>query len=260
MGGMDIMRLIQKRRQEGAGTVVLGPCKNVFWCPFLDDHAAIHEDNPVGCFTGKCHFVGDYDHCHAALAQLAHDVQHATDELRIECAGGFIKQYQRRLKRNCTGNAHALLLTARQLARLRSRLVRHSNTFECGHATLLGVCSRQFLNVTQRQRHVMQNVQMRIQIEVLEHHAHLLSHLVQVDAGAVDIGAVNDYLAVCSGFKPVAASQHAALAGTGWADHGNHFTWSYSKVDPLEHRVIAVRLMQVDEFEDRGVLHDAYLY
>jgi hypothetical protein len=57
----------------------------------LDDHTVFHEDNPVGNFAGKAHFVRDHQHGHTLFGQLLHDGEHFADQLGVEGGGGLVK-------------------------------------------------------------------------------------------------------------------------------------------------------------------------
>ena len=50
--------------------------------------------------------------------ELAHDVEHAADQLRVERGGGFVKQHDLGLKRERARDRDPLLLAARKLARI----------------------------------------------------------------------------------------------------------------------------------------------
>ena len=52
--------------------------------PCFDDQAIVDEDHPVGDRAGKAHLVGNAEHRHARARQLAHDLQHLVDHLRVE--------------------------------------------------------------------------------------------------------------------------------------------------------------------------------
>ena len=53
----------------------------------LHDLALIHEDDPIGHLPRESHLVRHHDHRHSRVSQLAHDVQHLLDHLRVEGGG-----------------------------------------------------------------------------------------------------------------------------------------------------------------------------
>ena len=60
------------------------------------------------------HLVRGDDHRHPAVGQLAHEVQHLGDELRVERARDLVEQHQLRIHRERADDRHPLLLTARK--------------------------------------------------------------------------------------------------------------------------------------------------
>ena len=52
----------------------------------FNNRSFVHEDHLIGDLTGESHLMGDDQHGHATYTgQLAHDVEHLVDHLRIEC-------------------------------------------------------------------------------------------------------------------------------------------------------------------------------
>ena len=90
----------------------------------------IHEDHAIGGIARETHLMAHHQHRHAAALELAHDVENAAHELRIEGGGGLVEQHDLGLKRQRARNRHPLLLAARKLARIGSRLLRKSHAIE----------------------------------------------------------------------------------------------------------------------------------
>ena len=67
--------------------------------------------------------MGDDDHGHAGLREIAHHRQHLTDQFRVECRSGFIEQHQLGPHGQCASNGDTLLLTTRKLDRVAVALV-----------------------------------------------------------------------------------------------------------------------------------------
>ncbi len=99
---------------------------------FFDDRAVIDEHHTAGNLRGKSHFVRDDHHCHAFGNQRADDLKHLAHEFWIERGGWLVEQDHRRINRQCTGDAHPLLLSTGELARIGGQLVRKSNLGEHG--------------------------------------------------------------------------------------------------------------------------------
>ena len=70
----------------------------------LDDDAAIDEQHPIGDITSEPHFVGDHDHGHAVVGELAHHRKHVADQFGIERRGRLVEQDRLRL----TASARAM--------------------------------------------------------------------------------------------------------------------------------------------------------
>ena len=70
--------------------------------------SATARAKPISCVT--------HEHRHARSGQLAHDVQHLVDHLRVEGGGGLVEEHDLGLHGQRAGDGHALLLAAGQLA------------------------------------------------------------------------------------------------------------------------------------------------
>ena len=81
------------------------------------DNATVHKDDAVGDVAGKAHLVRHHDHSHAITCQVAHDAQDVANKLGVERRRGLVKEHDVRVHRQGAGDRHALLLTARELAR-----------------------------------------------------------------------------------------------------------------------------------------------
>jgi hypothetical protein len=67
--------------------------------------------------------VGDHDHRHSFLGQLAHHPQDFVAQFRVQRAGRFVEEHHLRLHGQGAGDGHALLLSAGKLRRISVRLV-----------------------------------------------------------------------------------------------------------------------------------------
>ena len=73
------------------------------------------------------------------------------------------------------------------------------------------------------------------QVEMLEHHAYLLSDRPDVLPFLCDAGAVHPDLAAGGRLQKVDAAQQRGFTGTGRADDGNDLSPVYVKADVLQH-------------------------
>ena len=104
----------------------------------FDDDTIAHEDNLVGHFPGKVHFMRDQQHGHAVFGQTPDHAEHFAHQFRVERRGGFVEQHDFRAHRQRTRNRHALLLTAGKTIRINVRLVGETDLREEASAVLLG--------------------------------------------------------------------------------------------------------------------------
>jgi hypothetical protein len=86
--------------------------RNRFRRPLLDDDAAVDEQHPVGDVLGECHFVGDDDHGHAVIGELAHDAQHIADQFGSSAEVGSSNRIAFGCIASAAGNRNTLLLSA----------------------------------------------------------------------------------------------------------------------------------------------------
>src|SRR5579883_2130591 len=58
---------------------VFARLKDLFGTALLDDYCPVHEDDMIGNFAGKAHFVRYHNHRHALFRELAHYPQNFAD-------------------------------------------------------------------------------------------------------------------------------------------------------------------------------------
>ena len=195
--------------------------------------AIVDEDDPVGHLAGKAHFVGDHQHGDAGVCQLLHQLQHLAHHLGVKGAGGLIEQDHVRIHCQRAGNGDALLLTAGQALGVDVGLVGQT------YAGQQLVCTgRDGLFVLQLQQggcqlKVLFHGQVGEQVEVLEHHAHLLAH--GIDVCLVYLHTLKLDGAGGGGLQPVQAAQKGGFAAAGRANQANHVAAVDIKVDALQH-------------------------
>ena len=178
----------------------------------LDDAAVGHEDDAVGDAAREAHLVGHAEHRHAVLGQADHGVEHLLDHLRVERRGRLVEQHDLRVHAEGARNRDALLLAARELARVLVRLLRDADPRQVLHRRRLGFRRAQAARAHRRQRAVLQHGQVREQVELLEHHADLAAHRVDVAATGGEVDAVDDDAALLRRLEPVDAADQRRLA------------------------------------------------
>jgi hypothetical protein len=110
------------------------------------------------------------------------------------------------------GDRHALLLAAGELAGIFVRLLGDLDALQVVHRRLLGLLLRHLAHPDRRQRAVLQDRQVREQVEVLEHHADFAAHLVDLLEVVGQFDAVDDDLALLVLLEPVDAADQRRLA------------------------------------------------
>ena len=90
------------------------------------------------------------------------------------------------------------------------------------------------------------------EVEVLEHHAHLLADLVNLHLGVGDDRVFKGDSACSGGFQQVEAAQEGGLAGTGGADDHHLLPRGDVLGDVVQHQVVAegfAQILNVDHFD-----------
>jgi len=84
---------------------------------------------------------------------------------------------------------------------------------------------------------------------MLEDHADLLAHLVDVGVLVGEITTFDDDLARCHFFQEIQAAQEGGLAGARRPDHGDDLTLVDSGGDALEDLVRTERLVEIGDLD-----------
>lgn len=67
--------------KELSCTLFLRIIYNLLRISRLNNISVIHEYNLVGYVSGKCHLMGNYDHCGIILSQVPYNLEHLTGKL-----------------------------------------------------------------------------------------------------------------------------------------------------------------------------------
>ena len=112
--------------------------------------------------------------------QLADDGEHLIDHGRIQCGGRFIEKEYLRIHRNSPDDCHPLLLSSGKLRGKAERLVGQSHHMQKLHALFTGFAAASLQKQRLGKHQVFDDCQMRKQMEGLEDHPDLLSHMVLI--------------------------------------------------------------------------------
>ena len=116
--------------------------------------------------------------------ELADDVEHLGDELRVEGARDLVEEQEVRLHRQRPDDRDPLLLAARQPVRVVARLSSRPNRRSSSRRRGLRLGARAAEDPPRRERDVVEDAQVREQVERLEDDADPAPDAVDVDARA----------------------------------------------------------------------------
>ncbi|MGY4443930.1 hypothetical protein ACVW04_006749 [Bradyrhizobium sp. LM2.3] len=197
----------------------------------------------------KAHLVGDDDHGHAVVGELAHHAENVADQFRIERRGGLVEQDGLGLHRQRARNRDALLLAAGELRRMCVGLLGEPHLHQQGTAALECLRTRLLLHIERTFDDVLQHRPVRKQIEALEHHRDLGADFHDRRRVAVDLQSLDADLAAVVAFEPVDTAQDGGLAGAGRTDDADHLALLHRRRDALEHLVLAKTLVDVGKLD-----------
>ena len=137
----------------------------------------------VADLARELHLVRDDEHRHPVVGEVAHDDQHLADELGVERGGDLVEEHHVRLHHQRAGDRDALLLAARELVRMLvapspSSPTRASSSRARASASRAG----QLADPPRREREVVDHLQVREEVELLEDHPDPLPDRRDVDA------------------------------------------------------------------------------
>ncbi len=225
--------------------------EEVFGGADLDDLAGLHEHHAIGDLASETHLVGHHDHRHAAGGEVLHRVEHLVDHLGVERGGRLVEQHHLGLHGERPGDRHALLLTARHLARVLARLLGNLDLFEQIHRQRLGLRFRHLAHLAWREGDVVEHAEMWEEVEALEHHARLAADLGDVADVVRQFGAIDRDAAGVVLLEPIDAADHRGLARPGGPDDHDDLPGGHLDVDVLERLELAEELVDVREFDHR---------
>src|SRR5215216_675654 len=209
----------------------------------LDYPPVVDEDEPVADLTREAHLVRHHEHGHLGFArEVAHDVEHLPDHLRVERRRRLVEQHELEVHRERAGDRHALLLTAREVGRVLIGLLGDPDALEQRARTLARLPRGLALGLDRPERHVVDHGAVREQVELLEDHPDLLSQRGDGLARVRHRAAVEEDLALVDLLERVDAPQHGRLAGPRRPGDHDRLAASHCEVDAVQDKVVAERL------------------
>ena len=207
------------------------------------------------CAGGDERIVRHDDDRSALLVQLTEQVEHDLLIPLIEIAGRLVGENQLRAVDERAGDAHALLLTAGQLAGQVMRTLLQPHSFQRFHRLLL----IDYRMVVLRHHHVLHRRQMRHEVKLLEHESdHVLAHIGEL--AGVQILQSPAFKHDGTLRRRIHAADHVhqrGFAGTGRADNRQPLPLRNGQTQVVDGVQIAVNLGNVVEFQQHMfVVHD----
>ena len=180
--------------------------------------------------------MGDHQHGHAVVGQLAHDGQYLAGQLRVQRAGGLVKKDDVRPGGDGAGDGHPLLLPARKLPRIVVVPVGQAHPVQRPAADLFGLGFGHFAGDDQPLGDVLQRRFVAEQVVVLKDKACFAAHgvlLFFADMAELVGLAVKSHGAAVGLLQEIDAAQKRRLAGTAGPQNGHHVALFHAQVHAL---------------------------
>ena len=195
--------------------------------------------------------MSHHDHGHTALRQILHHVQHLTDHLRVQSTGRLVEQHDLRVHHQGTHNGDSLLLSAGKLAGIGVGPVGQTHLCQKLQGLLLCVGLGHPLNAHRGSGEVVHHVHVVEQVELLEHHAHPLTAVINgLALDGADVRAVKEDLAGGGLLQQIQAAEEGGLAAAAGTDDGDHLIFVEGGADPLEDLQLVEFFLQVHNLQN----------
>lgn len=185
---------LQHLLQKSSGPVALGILKELIRVGVLHDLPVIYKTDAVRYLPGKSHLMGYQGHGNACMSQVLNDLQNLLYHLRVQGAGGFIKQHNLRLHGQGPGYGNSLLLAAGQLSRIGVRLLHQTHQFQKLQGVFRCLVLWYLVHLHRSIGHIFHNRHMGKQVKMLEHHADILSDSLDISLWNRNIRTVYEHL------------------------------------------------------------------
>jgi hypothetical protein len=242
---------LQRAPQELPRSLLAWTVEHVGGGALLDDPAFVHQEDAVPDLAGELHLVGDDEHRHARLGEVAHDDKHLADELRVERGRDLVEEHHTRLHHQRPCDRDPLLLAARELVRMLMRLRIDADAGE--NLVRLSLRSRTgyLPDPARGERDVVDHAQVREEVELLEDHADALPHARNVGTAPCDLLALEPDRPGVEVLEEIHAAQKRRLAAPARPDDGQYLAGRHSQVDATQHGAVAEALVDPYELQRR---------
>ena len=118
------------------------------------------------------------------------------------------------------------------------------------HGDFFGLLLIPLAHVDRAQGDVLHHRQMREQVELLEHHAHLLADSGDVAHVVAELNAIHDDVAFLVLFQTVDAANEGGFARAGGPEYHDHLALVHIHVDAAQHMEVTIPLVYFLAFDD----------
>src|SRR5918992_103435 len=219
----------------------------------LHDLTRVNEDDAVADLACEPHLVRHHDHRHTLACEVAHDVEHFADHLRVERRGRLVEQHQLRAHGQRTSDGHSLLLPAREVGGILVLLLGDPDAREQLPRSPSGVLPWQALSLDRSEDDVVAHGHVREEVELLKDHSDLRAQSAEGLARVVDLPALEADLARVDRLEAVDAAEQRGLAGARRAGDYDGGAALDGQVDPVENQVFPKALANIPELHQRSV-------
>jgi hypothetical protein len=198
--------------------------------------------------------MADHQHGHAVLGQADHHLQHLLDHLRVKGRGGFVKEHNVRFHAQAAGDGHPLLLPSRELPGKLLGLFGDAHLLQVIHGGLFRLFLRRLAHPYRPQGEVLEDGQVRKEVEVLEDHAHLGANLFDILEIVGEFDAVDDDASALVLLEPVDTAYQRRFARTGGAANDDTLAALHREADVFQDMKLPVPFVHVFDGDDRAAV------
>ena len=197
--------------------------------------------------------MGNDDHGGAFFRELLHNIQNLSDHLGVESGRRLVKEHHIGLHAQGAHDGDTLLLSAGELRGISIGAVCETYALQKLHRLGVGFFLALFQQLLRTDGHVAQDGHIREEVEVLEHHAHLLAVLVDVNVRLGDIDSLEEDLARGWELEKIERAKEGGFAGAGGADDDDDLTAAdlhAHAVEGVDGTFLKVLLQVVDLYQN----------
>src|SRR5215471_3155377 len=201
---------------------------------FLRDYFPVKQANLTLGLLNEPRVVRNHANRCAFLVQFMQQLHYGFTVVRVEIAGRFVRQQNRRMTGQSASDCNALLLTARKLRRVVAQAVCHADAFERFHHARLALGRGHLLAIGQRKFDVLINREVADEVETLKNETNFAVSYTRARAKIKTLHrlAVKVILPGAWRIEQAENRKQCRLAAPGWAGNGHIVALSDGQVDP----------------------------